>query len=272
MLPTLGSLELAELLYWFLHARSLTKPTSLLPWSSHVVRTNIMNEQALLKPETPKNLDTDHKNTTLSKRRNPPGAESVAPELRRKQAEKDPAGPVQPRRRSVIRFTKTQDRNGEKSASPDTRPSPRIVRAFGTSDTKAVMQFLHQIEFALPGGRDAARCNIDYAVSTLEGINPKDQLEGLLALQIMTTHTLAMEFMRRAMGENQTVEGVDRNMNRLTKLLATFVAQVEALNRHRGKGEQKVIVKHVHVHEGGQAIVGAVSQSRPGGGGSDDQS
>jgi hypothetical protein len=30
------------------------------------------------------------------------------------------------------------------------------------------------------------------------------------------------------------------------------------LNRHRGKGQQKVTVEHVHVHEGGQAIVGNV--------------
>jgi hypothetical protein len=38
---------------------------------------------------------------------------------------------------------------------------------------------------------------------------------------------------------------------------------LEALNRHRGRGEQKVRVEHVHVHSGGQAIVGAVE----GGGG-----
>ena len=33
---------------------------------------------------------------------------------------------------------------------------------------------------------------------------------------------------------------------------------LDALNRHRGKGQQKVTVEHVHVHAGGQAIVGAV--------------
>ena len=33
---------------------------------------------------------------------------------------------------------------------------------------------------------------------------------------------------------------------------------VETLNRHRGKGQQKVTVEHVHVHEGGKAIVGNV--------------
>jgi hypothetical protein len=35
------------------------------------------------------------------------------------------------------------------------------------------------------------------------------------------------------------------------------------LNRHRGKGQQKVTVEHVHVHEGGGAIVGNV-ESRGG--------
>jgi len=33
---------------------------------------------------------------------------------------------------------------------------------------------------------------------------------------------------------------------------------LEALQRYRGKGQQKVTVEHVHVNAGGQAIVGTV--------------
>jgi hypothetical protein len=33
---------------------------------------------------------------------------------------------------------------------------------------------------------------------------------------------------------------------------------METLDKHRGKGQQKVTVEHVHVHQGGQAIVGNV--------------
>jgi hypothetical protein len=33
---------------------------------------------------------------------------------------------------------------------------------------------------------------------------------------------------------------------------------LDALNRHRGKGMQKITVEHVHVHSGGQAVVGVV--------------
>jgi hypothetical protein len=47
----------------------------------------------------------------------------------------------------------------------------------------------------------------------------------------------------------------------------TYAVLVEALNKHRGKGQQKIIVQHVHVNEGGQAIVGDISH----GGGGDER-
>jgi hypothetical protein len=42
--------------------------------------------------------------------------------------------------------------------------------------------------------------------------------------------------------------------------MRTYTLQVEALARKRRKGEQTVNVKHVHVHAGGQAVVGNVTQ------------
>jgi hypothetical protein len=63
---------------------------------------------------------------------------------------------------------------------------------------------------------------------------------------------------------NQTVEGRQMNLGAASKLSRTYAALLEALNRHRGKGQQVVRVEHVTVEAGGQAIVGAVAQ---GGGG-----
>ena len=40
--------------------------------------------------------------------------------------------------------------------------------------------------------------------------------------------------------------------------MALYTQQVAALNKHRGKGQQKVTVEHVNVHAGGQAVVGNV--------------
>jgi hypothetical protein len=62
----------------------------------------------------------------------------------------------------------------------------------------------------------------------------------------------------------QTFEGRSENLNQASKLSRTYSTLLEALNRHRGKGQQKVTVEHVHVHEGGQAIVGNLEA--PGGG------
>jgi hypothetical protein len=98
----------------------------------------------------------------------------------------------------------------------------------------------------------------DAAIVGLIGIGPSDELEGMLAAQLIGCHNASMECYRRAMIGEQTFEGRKENLNQANKLSRTFATLLESLNRHRGKGQQKVTVEHVHVHEGGQAIVGNV--------------
>lgn len=105
-------------------------------------------------------------------------------------------------------------------------------------------------------------------VAVLMGIAPKDELEGMIAAQLVAAHNAAMECYRRAMIGEQSFEGRRENLTQANKLSRTYAVLVEALNRHRGKGQQKVTVEHVHVHAGGQAVVGMVAApGRPGGGG-----
>lgn len=95
--------------------------------------------------------------------------------------------------------------------------------------------------------------------AALVGIAPQDELEGMLAGQLVAANAAAMECYRRAMIGEQSFEGRKENLNQANKLSRTYVTLLEALNRHRGKGiQQKVTVEHVHVHAGGQALVGAV--------------
>lgn len=105
-------------------------------------------------------------------------------------------------------------------------------------------------------------------VAALIGIAPKDELEGMMAAQLVAAHNAAMECYRRAMIGEQTFEGRRENLAQANKLSRTYAALLEALNRHRGKGQQKVTVEHVHVHAGGQAVVGMVAMppGQPGGG------
>ena len=96
------------------------------------------------------------------------------------------------------------------------------------------------------------------AVDALIGIKPGDELEGMIAAQLVACHNASMECYRRARLVEQTFEGYRENLNQANKLGRTYAVLLDALNRHRGKGQQKVTVEHVHVHEGGQAIVGNV--------------
>jgi hypothetical protein len=106
--------------------------------------------------------------------------------------------------------------------------------------------------------------NSTAAVGVLAGIAPRDELEGMIAAQLFAAHNAAMECYRRAMGENISFGARRENLSQANKLSRTYATLLESLNRHRGKGQQKVTVEHVHVYEGGQAVVGQID---PQGGG-----
>ena len=114
---------------------------------------------------------------------------------------------------------------------------------------------------------DSEECDRQLAatVAALIGIAPKDELESMMAAQLIAAHNAAMECYRRAMFAEQTFEGRRENLNQANKLSRTWAALLDALNKHRGKGQQKVTVEHVHVHRGGQAVVGTIERPRGGG-------
>jgi len=100
-------------------------------------------------------------------------------------------------------------------------------------------------------------------VAALIGIGPQDEIEGMMASQLLAAHHAAIECYRRAMISDQTFEGRRESLNQANKLSRTYAVLLDALNRHRGKSHQKVTVEHVHVHAGGQAVVGTLEA--PGG-------
>ena len=96
------------------------------------------------------------------------------------------------------------------------------------------------------------------AFDALQKIAPQSELEGMLAAQMISTHNAAMECLRRSMMEGQTFEGRNLALTHAAKLLGLYERQLAALDKHRGKGQQKITVEHVTVEAGGQAIVGTV--------------
>ncbi|WP_192182195.1 hypothetical protein [Mesorhizobium amorphae] len=108
-------------------------------------------------------------------------------------------------------------------------------------------------------GGTVSEQNMNYALSMVAGMKPRDQLETTLAVQMAAIHIATVNTAASMGGAKTEVvkEGYERALNRLTR---TFVAQVEALKRYRSKGEQRVVVERVTVERGGQAIVGTVAQ------------
>ncbi len=142
-----------------------------------------------------------------------------------------------------------------------------LMEATGTTNIGLGTLFVDQAVCSLQAFGISAETS-NKALAALHGIKPRDELEGMLAVQMVAAHNLAMELTGRAVSENQTIDGVRHNVNCIAKLMRTFVAQLEALQHYRGKeSQQKVTVEHVHVNQGGQAIVGAVGPEGGGGNG-----
>ena len=94
------------------------------------------------------------------------------------------------------------------------------------------------------------------ALAMIEAAAPKDEIEGALAVQMACTHTAAMAILAKLdCASDRQVAAIGSAAARLFRAYAT---QVEVLRRLRNGGQQFVYVHHVHVNDGGQAIIGNV--------------
>lgn len=129
-----------------------------------------------------------------------------------------------------------------------------LLDAFGTMDERFYDGLLKQLV-------NVGECDFDFMRSIVTGIEPKDQIEAMLAAQMASVHLATLGLARR-LNHSETIVQQDSAERAFNKLARTFTTQIEALKKYRNGGEQKMTVEHVHVHEGGQAIVGNVQGGR----------
>jgi hypothetical protein len=105
----------------------------------------------------------------------------------------------------------------------------------------------------------------DVIIAGMTEIGPRDTLESMIASQLLACHDAAMNCYQLAL--NSELHGHRRqdHLNQAGKLSRTFAILLDALNRHRGKVQQKITVEHVPAHSDGQAIVGMVETPGEGG-------
>ena len=140
-----------------------------------------------------------------------------------------------------------------------------LMKALGTTDDDFLVGLLNQLVIAGSQGPNADESETNFMLAVVKGVEPRDQIEAMLAAQMAAVHNATMIFARR-LAHVDNIPQQDSAQTAFNKLARTFAAQVEALKRYRSGGEQKMTVQHVHVAEGGQAIVGNVSAPVAGGG------
>lgn len=168
-----------------------------------------------------------------------------------------------------IRFTVTHE-NGKYrlTSTQDDNPTQLAASMKAISGAKsgelASCLLTHVAEVISPDRPDWA---YNQAARLMNALGPQDEQEGILITQMAAVHIAAMHALGRASLHNQTLSGAELCINRATKLLNLYARQQELLERKRNGNQtiQKVVVERVEVKEGGQAIVGAITQ--PGGGG-----
>jgi hypothetical protein len=136
-----------------------------------------------------------------------------------------------------------------------------LMEAVGTNDLDFLGGLLTQLTHAGPTGSEFKEHDLNFLLSVVKGIKPRDQMEAMLAAQMAAVHTATMQFSRN-LAAAEYLEHRDSAERTFNKLARTYLSQMEALKRYRTGGEQTVTVQHVNVGEGGQAIVGNVTQGQ----------
>jgi hypothetical protein len=148
----------------------------------------------------------------------------------------------------------------EKAGVPQYNVDIRLMEALGTKDLDFMGGILRQLGDVVRHGAIVDERELNFMLSVIKSVKPRDEMECMLAAQMAAVHMASMRLARR-LAHVEDIQQQDSAERAFNKLARTFTNQMEALKRYRTGGEQKVTVQHVSVSEGGQAIVGNVTQT-----------
>src|SRR5438552_9556428 len=135
-----------------------------------------------------------------------------------------------------------------------------VMDALASADRDFLNGMVNQLANASSRDQDIDERGLNFMLSVIKGIEPRDQLEAMLAAQMAAVHVASMTF-AGCLANVEDIPQQDSAERAFNKLTRTFAMQMEALKRYRTGAEQKVTLQHVSVAEGGQAIVGHVTQA-----------
>jgi hypothetical protein len=143
---------------------------------------------------------------------------------------------------------------------PDAELGERLMmNALGVTDREAMHGIVRQLVRASVNGESPDEVTLSFMLSMVRSIRPRDPLEAMLVAQMVSVHVMAMRCAHH-LADSDDLAQHDSAARALGRLARTFPAQIEALNRHRSRGEPAITVQNVKVEDGGKAIVGNVTQ------------
>jgi hypothetical protein len=143
---------------------------------------------------------------------------------------------------------------------PDSELGEQLMaETLGVVDRDAMHGILRQLVKASVNGQKPDAVNLGLMISMIKSIRPRDAVEAMLVAQMVSVHVMAMRCAYQ-LASAEDIARQDSAARALGRLARTFPAQMEALNRYRNHAEPAVTVRNVSVQDGGQAIVGNVTQ------------
>ena len=143
-------------------------------------------------------------------------------------------------------------------------PDPEIgeqlmADTLGVADRDAMHGMLRQLVKASASGERPDEVNLAFMISMVKSIRPRDGVEAMLVAQMVSVHVMAMRCAHTLAQANDLAQH-DSAARALGRLARTFPAQIDALTRYRSQGAPAITVQNVSVGDGGNAIVGNVTQ------------
>jgi hypothetical protein len=126
------------------------------------------------------------------------------------------------------------------------------MAAFGTKDPDFFDGLLNQLGRVRSREDEPASHTVGSLLSVLKNTRPRDELEAMLLAQMATCHKIAMDTTSRLNNPEE--------YRLLLKLMKTFADLKETFDRGRKATENSFMVQNMTVKDGGQAIVGNVTQ------------
>jgi len=134
-----------------------------------------------------------------------------------------------------------------------------LMEQFGTREPDFARGIIRQLRTICSKDRGIDAGKFSFLLALIKDGKPVDQTDTLLLVQLGIVHLAVTDYGAR-LERAENLHQLEYYQRALSTLVRTFSGLSDARKRHRGGGEQRVVVHHVPVSRRGEAIVGRVER------------